>query len=216
MYTEQITVLLDLPEPAHVALEHAVEHPSHGQVDVPWVSLVDQSAHHVPAPLDPQENLRYRLLLSDLERGDGDAAASRLDVHGDGFGGAYALLSCYVTSLLVNDFISASGYSLPGGDHLMRSIRHQCRDELARLPSQGTVEWIVPATPGDRTAAHVAALVFTRLGTLSRPWLWASTPDHGRFVILGVTARQNAAADHHRCEGCLTFTEVAERFTHQC
>lgn len=212
MYTEQITILLDPPSSTSVKIEHIADERS----AEPWMSLVDHAVETMHAPLDPLENKRFHQLLGDLLRGDGDAAADRLDGPNDGFGGAYALLPCYVAAIQSNDLITASGYALPGGDHLLRTIRHQARGELARLPSQGTVEWIVPSTPLDRTAAHVAALVFTRLGTLSRPWLWNSIPDHGRFIILGVNARQHPAAENHRCEGCLTFTEVAERFTHQC
>jgi len=212
MYTDQTTVLLDLTIPT----PFNVSHPPDDRAAAPWTSLVDHAVGSVPAPLDPIENRRYHLLLGDLVRGDGDAAADRLDAPSDGFGGAYALLSCFVASIQTNDFIKASGYVLPGGDHLLRSIRHQSRDELARLPSQGTVEWIVPAAQVDLTAAHVAALVFNWLGMLSRPWLWDSIPDHGRFIILGLTARQNPAVENHRCEGCLTFTQVAMRLTHQC
>lgn len=212
MYTEQTTLLLDPP----ISVSDKIDHLSDTRSTEPWLSLVDHAVATMHAPLDPYENDRYHQFLGDLVRGDGDAAADRLDGPNDGFGGAYALLPCYVAAIQSIIEITASGYVLPGSDHLLRVIRHQTRGELARLPSQGTVEWIVPLTPLDRTAAHVAALVFTRLGMLSRPWLWDSIPDHGRFIILGVNARMHHAAENHRCEGCLTFTEVAERFTHQC
>ena len=212
MYTEQTTLLLDPPN----SVSDKIDHLSDERSSEPWTSLVEHAVATMHAPMDPYENHRYHQFLGDLVRGDGEAAADRLDGTNDGFGGAYALLPCYVAAIKSINEITASGYALPGSDHLLRLIRQQTRGELARLPSQGTVEWIVPSTPIDRTAAHVAALVFTRLGTLSRPWLWDTIPDHGRFIILGDNARKHLAAENHRCEGCLTFTEVAERFTHQC
>lgn len=175
---------------------------------------VRQCIAHVPVPCDPDEHDRYLHVIADLARGDGNAAAARLERPQDGFGGAYALISCYAAALQVIDGLHAASIELPGRDALLRCIRHQARVELSRLPAYGTVEWIVPATPADRTAAHVASLIFARLGIMSRPWLWTMVPDHGRFTIIGATARKHQESDHHRCEGCMTFTDVADRIAH--
>ena len=179
-----------------------------------FAKLVQQFVANVPVPCDPGERERYLHVIADLAQGDGNSAAARLERPHDCFGGAYALISCYAAALLVIDGLHAVAIVLPGRDNLLRCIRHQARVELSRLPAHGTVEWIVPATPADRTAAHVASLIFARLGIMSRPWLRTMVPDHGRFTIIGATSRKHLEAHHHRCEGCMTFTDVSDRIAH--
>ncbi len=213
MRFHETTVLLD---PAAPPVTAGAGHCSRDLESTSLAWLVDHAVARIPSPTDPLEALQYRMMLDDLAHGDGNAAATRLEPHGDGFGGAYALLPFYCAIIQVVSAFDTARFALSGRDHLLRCIRHQTRNEFARLPAHRTVEWVVPAAPGDRTAAHVAALILARLGTVSRPWLWTMFPVHGPFTILGATARVHPAAGHHRCQECLTFTEAADRLAHLC
>ena len=124
---------------------------------------------------------------------------------------AFSLLPTYTMILFALDALARAGHSTADDEDLLRLIRHQSRSEFIKFSIHGTIEWLVPAAPEDRTAAHVAALIFTRLGTLSRPWLWDTIPDKGRFLILGEQGGNKVMAAHHRCEGRLTFASVAHR-----
>jgi len=179
-----------------------------------WV--LDCALRDLPVPKERTEDLRYHRFLDDLARGDGLAAADQLvDGTGTAAAGAFALLPCYVAATLAVEAFNEVDYSLAGGGQLLRCIRQQVRDELLRLPAQSTVEWIVPATPDDRTAAHVGALVFARKGTVARPWLWSVIPDQGRFTIVGAEADSHAAARHPRCHACVPFAAIARRLVRQ-
>lgn len=177
--------------------------------DVNRAWALDCALHGLPAPDDRTEDRRYRRLIDDLTRGDGFAAADQLaDIADAPAACVVALLPCYVAATLAVEVFNEIDCSLVGGGHLMRRIRHQVRDEFLRLPAQGTVEWIVSATLQDRTAAHVAALMFACKGTVARPWLWSVTPDQGRFTIVGTDAHRHPDARHPRCRSTVRFATI--------
>lgn len=197
--------------PANLALDDA-DFAAIDPADATRAWALDCSLGGLPTPDDKVEKRRYVRLIDDLTHGDGYAATDLLiNETGAAVAGAYALLPCYVAATLAVEAFNEIDYSLVGGGHLMRCIRQQVRDELLRLPAQGTVDWIVAATPDDRTAAHVAALVFARKGMVARPWLWAVIPDQGRFTIVGTEAHKHPGARHPRCQASVPFSTIARR-----
>lgn len=170
----------------------------------------------IPRPADPLERLRLETIVADLARLDGNSAADLLDQPLQRFGGAYRQLPSYVAVVLADGRLRAAGIHLAGRERLLRIVRQQARSELVRLPPHLTTEWIIPATPEDRTAAHVAALVLARQSVVSRPWLWPGIPDHGRFLVLGERASTHPLARHHRCEGTFDFARIAARLPVPC
>ena len=167
-------------------------------------------------PADPLERLRLETIAEDLARLDGNSAANLLDQPVQRFGGAYRQLPSYVAVVLADGSLRAAGLHLDGREHLLRTVRHQVRSELVRLPAHLTTEWIIPATMEDRTGAHVAALVLARQATICRPWLWQGVPDHGRFLVVGERAATHPLARHHRCEGAFDFARIAARLPMPC
>ena len=210
---DDTTVLLD----RHLNIDHEPDHEvtAHSSGErcelIERNEVVEQSAGFIDEPHDPTEQQRYRHVKAALVAGNGFAAAEYLVTAPDSFGGPYQLLPCYCLALVAVEACRVAGVRILGDDHLLRTIRAQSRNELARLPAHGTVEWIIPATPADRTAAHVAALLSARLGTIARPWLWPMIPAYGRFTVLGSTNTVNVWSDHHRCHGHSTFHAIAER-----
>lgn len=170
----------------------------------------------IPQPADPLERLRLETIAADLSRLDGNSAADLLDQPLQRFGGAYRQLPSYVAVVLADGSLRAAGLLLEGRERLLRTVRHQTRSELVRLPPHLTTEWIIPATIEDRTAAHVAALVLARQSVICRPWLWPGTPDHGRFLVVGERAATHPLARHHRCEGAFDFARIAARLPMPC
>lgn len=210
---DDTTVLLD----PHLIFDHDTHNemmdrtPGDGSEFIKRDEAIEQCASFIDEPHDPAEQLRFRHVKAALIAGNGFAAAEFLDTAIDSFGGPYQLLPSYCLALLAVDACRTAGVPVLGDDHLLRIIRAQARNELSRLPAHGTVEWIIPATPADRTAAHVAALLSARLGTIARPWLWPMIPAYGRFTVLGSPSTVNEWSDHHRCHGHSTFHAIAER-----
>ena len=176
--------------------------------------LVRMTVSHLPMPEENGEKLRFRMVLDHLANGNAYAAAYEITAPTTGFSGTYVMLPTYSAIISSLDALAAAGHIIPGSDHLLSLIRNQARNEIIRLPVNGDFEWIVPFSTADRTAAHVAALIFTRLGALSRPWLWDAIPERGRFLILGREALLHPENNHYRCNGCLTFFDAAHRLSH--
>jgi hypothetical protein len=165
----------------------------------------------ISPPQEFDQYQRFEAIREQLAYAEFMAAAQLLDSAETGFGGAFSLLPTYTMILFALEALARAGHATADSEELLRRIRHQARSEFIKFPIHGTIEWLVPAAPEDRTSAHVAALIFTRLGTLSRPWLWDTIPDKGRFLILGEQTGNKVLAAHHRCEGRLTFASVAHR-----
>ena len=210
---DDTTVLLD----PHLNFDHEAHpemidlSPGEGSEFIERELAIEQCTSFIDEPHDRAELQRFRQVKAALIAGNGFAAAEFLVTTIESFGGPYLLLPCYCLALVAVDACRTAGVPVLGDDHLLRIIRAQARNELSRLPAHGTVEWIIPATPADRTAAHVAALLSARLGTIARPWLWPMIPAYGRFTVLGSPSTVNGWSDHHRCHGHSTFHSIAER-----
>lgn len=173
--------------------------------------LVYEATAVIVPPQEFHERQRFDAIRQHLAKGDATGAAGLLESGENGFGGAFTLLPTYSMILFALDALAAAGSAVSGSDELLRLIRHQSRHEFVKFPIHGGVEWLVPATADDRTAAHVASLILTRLGMLTRPWLWDAIPDSGRFLMLGAQAHAHPLTAHHRCEGSVIFASVVHR-----
>lgn len=178
------------------------------------VELVARVKSWLTCPADPIERLRFATIADDLGWLDGDSVADLLDQPVDRFGGAYAQLSAYSLVVLAVAELVRHGVAPVGRERLLRTIRQQVRNELVHVPPYLSTLWLVPATAEERTAVHVGALLLSRCGEATRPWLPPSLPDHGRFLIVGSEATAPAAtahpfAAHHRCAGVTDFTHLA-------
>ena len=120
-----------------------------------------------------------------LVRGDGRTATDLLVRRFSFAGTAYRLLAVYTLTVLMLERSSTADLVFAERESLQRTIRQQIRCELVSLPPGTTILWLIPATAEQRTAAHVAALIFACSGVTARPWLWPGTPEHGSFRIIG-------------------------------
>ena len=176
--------------------------------------VVEASVLLVPRPLQPTaEVARFDDLCANLTDRDGLGAAELLDLPHDRANGAYGQLQCYAVAVVILANYLKQQVALDGRERLQRIIRQQIRVELARQWFRAATVWLIPATPEERTAAHVGALLLSRSGIAARPWLWAGLPEHGSFSLLGDPAgapspASHPALSHHRCSGITHFLQL--------
>ena len=164
--------------------------------------------------LSSLEAARFSKLCALLALQDGTTAAELLDLPHDRPEGAYGQLACYAVTVLILAAFAKQQLATRGRERLQRIIRQQIRVELARQWFRAATTWLIPATPEERTAAHVAALLLSRAGIASRPWLWVGVPEHGCFSLLGppgggvLETGSHPAMGHHRCTGNTDFARL--------
>lgn len=176
--------------------------------------VVDASIPLVPRPTQStSEAERFDDLCAKLADRDGLGAAELLDLPHDRADGAYGQLQCYAVAVVILADCLKQQVTLDGRERLQRIIRQQIRVELARQWFRAATVWLIPATPEERTAAHVGSLLLSRSGIPARPWLWAGLPEHGSFSLLGDPAgaplpASHPALSHHRCSGITHFLQL--------
>ena len=165
-------------------------------------------------PIKPAlEAARFDDLCASLADRNGSRSAELLDLPHDRPDGAYGQLQCYAVAVVILANYLKRQVALDGRERLQRVIRQQVRVELARQWFRAATVWLIPATPEERTAAHVGALLVSRSGIPARPWLWAGLPEHGSFSLLGDPAGTpvpawHPALSHHRCTGVTCFLHL--------
>ena len=176
--------------------------------------VVEAAGLVVARPIQPAgEANRFDGLCAHLADCDGVGASELLDLPHDRLDGAYGQLQCYAVAVVILANFLKQHLPLDGRERLQRIIRQQIRVELARHWFRAATVWLIPATPEERTAAHVGALLLSRSGIAARPWLWAGIPEHGLFSLLGDPAgpavpAAHPALSHHRCTGVTNFLQL--------
>jgi len=115
-----------------------------------------------------------------LRRSDPRAARTALE-HALSTGTpVYDLVPAYACCL-------AAYTSTPEHDALLRTVRHQIRDELIRLPVSAKSVWVIPTdrSPVTATAAHITSLREVARGRCARVWLWDTAPASGDRILVG-------------------------------
>ncbi len=151
--------------------------------DVPEViaSLIAQVAH----PTDLLARIRFAVVADALGELAGAVVAAQIEHPAEPGISAFRRIPVFALVVQAIHLLNRSGRQLSAQVQILRGIREQVRAELAHVPGIGTAQWVVPVDALAITAAHVAALILTRDGIPSRPWLWPGTPSRGGFRTLG-------------------------------
>ncbi len=171
--------------------------------------VVGRLVSSIRVPTQHCASASFSSLVQALGRLAGAAAVESLERPIDRFGGAYEQLPCYILGTLAVARFASLHIQMAGSGHLLRIIRQQIRSELVRLPAQLPAVWLVPESPDDQTAVHVAALLMMEKGHIAKPWLWAGIPGHERFHVVGIHSTNHQAEDHPRCVGPLDLFRLA-------
>ncbi len=173
--------------------------------------IVDVVMDSIAKPADPVEEQRFTHVASLLGRLDGGAANLLLEQSVARPGGSYLRIPVYGLIVLGLRALQQGGFEVAQGADLLRAIRQQVRHELNHLPIPINTVWLIPATAGDITAAHVASLVLARRGQTDRPWIWTRRPDHNRCVRVTCDGRAPASAHHQRFETAINLAQLLAR-----
>ena len=164
-------------------------------------------------PCDPTECERLGRIVNHLEACDGHRALAAMEEVEDGYGGPFARLHSWIAAVLVVPALAAAACVIAGGTRLLQGIRQLVRSALTKLTSaEYSARWLLPADPGDETAAYVASIILhARSALLYRPWVWGGLPPHGRFLLIGQGRGPSDLAGHPRCDGAHDFSDLAPR-----
>ena len=175
--------VLTATRPAPVHFRAAVASPVESVCDVPEViaTLIAQVAR----PTDLLARIRFAVVADALADLSGAVVAAQIEHPAEPGIGAFRRIPIFALVVQAIRILNRSGRRLSAQGQILRGIREQVRAELAQVPGIGTAQWVVPSDAAAMTEAHVAALILTRDGRPSRPWLWPGTPSRGGFLILG-------------------------------
>lgn len=175
--------LLTATRPAPVHFRAAVVSPALPVCAVPEViaTLITQVAR----PTDLLARIRFAVVADALGELAGSVVAAQIEHPTEPGISAFRRIPVFALVVQAIEILNRRGHQLSAQAQILRGIREQVRAELARTPGIGSAQWVVPVDAAVMTAAHVAALILTRDGIPSRPWLWPGTPSRGGFIIVG-------------------------------
>lgn len=131
-------------------------------------TVIDSSVSTSVTPCVAPEALLRRAMLSAIKMDDADQAERLLRCAAD----VPVVVAIRALWLPLTEELGRADSACDRDGQLGHLLRQQIRSALLAESPLPVSRWLVPSTVADTTAAHLAALVLTRLGMGARVWPW--------------------------------------------